>query len=276
MCNKIVNSSEALSLTEEELQDFLKRMEGIVSPGDFEIIKGLANTTRVVNQVLEEKDSSIKSLREMLFGARTEKTKDVLKEETEPEKEPTSQEDGEAKKKPKGHGRNGAAKYVGAEKVPVPHESLQPSDDCPSCTNGKVYSMKSGQVIRITGQAPLEGKVYEPEKLRCNLCGEVFTAELPEEAGPEKYDEKAGSTIAILKYGSGLPFYRLEKLQKSLGIPLPAATQWEIVKEAAEKIAPVFDELVRQAAQGEVIYNDDTNMKILGFPEKKNQEVSFG
>ncbi len=33
-------------------------------------------------------------------------------------------------------------------------------------------------------------------------------------------------------------------------IPLPAATQWQIVEEAAEVIQPVRDELFLQAAQG--------------------------
>ena len=69
--------------------------------------------------------------------------------------------------------------------------------------------------------------------------------------------------IAQLKYGSGVPFYRLEKLQDSLGIPMPPATQWEIVEEAAEIIKPALEELIRQAAQGEVLHNDDTSMRIL-------------
>src|SRR5260370_32119092 len=67
--------------------------------------------------------------------------------------------------------------------------------------------------------------------------------------------------IAQLKYGSGTPFYRLEQLEGQLGIPLPSATQWEVVEEAAELIQPVRDELIRQAAQGEVVHNDDTSMK---------------
>jgi hypothetical protein len=66
-----------------------------------------------------------------------------------------------------------------------------------------------------------------------------------------------------LKYGSGLPFNRLEKLQGGLGIPLPAATQWEIVRDSASVIEPVFAEMIRQAAQGRLFHNDDTTMKIL-------------
>ena len=69
--------------------------------------------------------------------------------------------------------------------------------------------------------------------------------------------------IAQLKYGSGTPFYRLEQLERHLGIPLPAATQWEVVEEAAEVIKPARDELLRQAAQGEVLHNDDTGMRVL-------------
>jgi transposase len=78
------------------------------------------------------------------------------------------------------------------------------------------------------------------------------------------------------KYGSGVPFNRLERLEGSLGIPLPAATQWEIVRDSADRIEPVFEELIRQAAQGRVLYNDDTTMKILGLAkghkEPKNVE----
>ncbi|HMF75012.1 MAG TPA: transposase [Bryobacteraceae bacterium] len=113
------------------------------------------------------------------------------------------------------------------------------------------------------GQAPLAATVYSLERLRCGTCGQVFTAQEPEGVGPEKYDETAAAMIAQLKYGSGVPFYRLEKLEGQLGIPLPAATQWEIVEEAAELIKPVRDELIRQAAQGEVVHNDDTSMRVL-------------
>jgi hypothetical protein len=99
--------------------------------------------------------------------------------------------------------------------------------------------------------------------LRCGACGQVFTAQEPEGVGPEKYDETAAAMIALLKYGSATPFYRLEQLQAQLGIPLPAATQWEIVEETAELIKPARDELIRQAAQGKVLHNDDTTMRVL-------------
>lgn len=196
---------------------------------------------------------------------KTEKTSAVFGE-TE-----TSAPQGEAESA--GHGRNGAEAYRGAKKVPVTHPHLVHGDRCPDCARGNVYAQKEPKtLVRIVGQAPLAATVYELERLRCNACGQVFTAEEPEGVGPEKYDETASAMIAQLKYGSGIPFYRLEGLEDQLGVPLPAATQWELVEEAAEAIKPAHDELIRQAAQGEVLHNDDTGMRVLHMEREPSDE----
>ncbi len=93
----------------------------------------------------------------------------------------------------------------------------------------------------------------------------VFTAPPPAETAERKYDATAGSMIALLKYGSGLPFNRLAGLQGHLEIPLPASTQWDVVAAVARLLTPSFAELVRQAAQGDVLHNDDTTVKILAL-----------
>jgi transposase len=200
----------------------------------------------------------------------TEKTKNVLEQPDTPS--PENDSESPADKTP-GHGRNGASSYTGAKKVAVPHSTLHSGDACPGCEKGKVYAQKEPRtLVRIVGQAPLAATVYELDRLRCNLCGEVFTAEEPEGVGPEKYDETTAAMIALLKYGSGMPFYRLEKLEHLLGIPLPASTQWEIVEEAAEVIKAARDELIRQAAQGEVLHNDDTSMRVLRLAREPSDD----
>ncbi len=172
-----------------------------------------------------------------------------------------------------GHGRNGAEAFRAAQKVEIAHPELKHGDRCPGCGQGNVYRQKEARtLVRIVGQAPLEATLYALERLRCNACGEVYTAEAPEGVGPERYDETAAAMIAQLKYGSGTPFYRLAQLERHLGIPLPAATQWEVVAEAAELIKPARDELIRQAAQGEVLYNDDTSMKVLRLVREPGDE----
>ena len=117
----------------------------------------------------------------------------------------------------------------------APH--LQPGDPCPECREGKVYRQKEPKtLIRFVGQAPLKATVFEMERLRCNACGQVFTADEPASAGPEKYDMTAVAMIALLKYGTGMPFNRMERLEEQLGMPLPAATQWELMEAAAKPI----------------------------------------
>jgi len=54
---------------------------------------------------------------------------------------------------------------------------------------------------------------------------------------------------------------------------LPPATQWGIVKETAEVIRPAYEELICQAAQGEVLYNDDTAIKILALARASPRAV---
>lgn len=193
----------------------------------------------------------------------TGKTSSVVPPPESSEAGPTTEQESAAPPPP-GHGRNRAGAFSGAAKVPIAHQKLRHGDRCPDCDKGNVYGQQEPKVlVRIIGQAPLAATVYALERLRCGACGQVFTAQEPEGIGPEKYDETAAAMSAQLKYGSGTPFYRLEQLEAQLGIPLPAATQWEIVEEAAELLKPARDELIRQAAQGEGVHNDDTGMRVL-------------
>src|SRR5210317_1707473 len=238
----------------------------------------MVETIELLSQCVDEKAASIRRLLRMLFGPRTEKLKNVIKDEQKEKSDSAKSKqenttDKNNKPKPKGHGRNAAADYTAAEQIKVDHATLKPQDNCPGCLKGILYEMKVPKVVvRITGKAPIAAKVYQMQKLRCNLCGEIFIADTPAGIGEEKYDAASAAMIALLKYGSGLPFNRLQQLQGSCGIPLPASTQWEIVDQMAGQFCPVYQELNRQAAQGDVIYNDDTTMKILALMQNNDQQ----
>lgn len=261
---------ERIDLGTEELNQLLERARELLSEEDYRKLKAAVDTLEYLTELVADKDTTIRHLRQLLLPASTEKTKDVLAKAGAGAANPATEskpEDGQKQTKDEsqpGHGRNGSGEFTGAEKVDVPHQELKHGDRCPECGKGNVYGQKEPKVlVRIVGQAPLAATVYSLERLRCGACGQVFTAEEPDGVGPEKYDETASAMIAQLKYGSGTPFYRLERLERHLGIPLPAATQWEVVEEAAEVIKPARDELLRQAAQGEVLHNDDTGMRVL-------------
>src|ERR1039458_6485808 len=214
---------------------------------------------------------TLHALAAMLVRSRnTEKTSEVV---GKPEDSETGQQLDDNTPPPPGHGRNGAEAFGGARKVDIKHQNLTHGDRCPECGRGNVYGQKESKVlVRIIGQAPLAATVYSLERLRCGACGQVFTAQAPEGVGSDKYDETAAAMIAQLKYGAGTPFHRRKQLESQFGIPLPAATQWEIVEEAAQVIKPARDELIRQAAQGTVVHNDDTSMRVLRLKRDPSDE----
>lgn len=255
-----------LEVTVDEALAAVDRIKSTVSAEDHAKLKAAIDTLAFVTRELQAKATSLGRLRQMLFGSTTEKTSEVIgpDEPAGEPAEPTTTAPEEPRPKAPGHGRIAAAALTGAEKVKVLHPSLHGGDGCPECTKGKVYPLADPAVlVRITGMAPLGATVYEKDRLRCNLCGKVYTAPSPVGVGEEKYDDSATAMVGMLKYGAGVPFNRSEKLQAGMGIPLPASTQWELVSEGSKSLTPAHDELVRQAAQGKVLHNDDTTMKVL-------------
>jgi transposase len=269
---------ELMDIEMSELEAILERVKDRLSQDEYNTLHAVFETLMFMTEELGKKQVSIQRLKKLLFGATTEKTREILQQalgnagagsDTGKDNNPGSKP---PKGKPPGHGRNGADAYQGAQKVEVSHPTLHGGDTCPSCKKGKVYeTAEPGRLVRVHGQAPLGATVYELQKLRCNLCGEIFTAPTPPGVGSEKYDAESASMIALLKYGSGVPFNRLERLESSLGIPLPAATQWEIVRDMARMIEPVLRAMIHKAAQGQVLHNDDTTMKILELIQQRRK-----
>jgi transposase len=266
---RLKKPKKRLQLSGSQLKALRGRIkERALAEEDWEVVMAMTETVECLAQALAEKETALARLCKYLLGAPTETARNLLKGKR------SDAPGGRSGKKPrKGHGRNPAAAYEGGEKVHIDHPTLQAGDRCPGCEKGKVYELALPSVfVRIVGQAPLKSTVYERTRLRCNLCGEVFTPELPPEVGEARHDESAAAMVAVLKYGCGMPFHRLERLQANLGQPVPASTQWDILQRAAVDIAPLQDALESCAAQGEVMHNDDTTAKILSFLGEQDPE----
>jgi len=262
-----------LEVTPEELEALLETVREALGEAGYQKLKAAIRTLSYVTELLETREATLASLRRLLCHTRSEKTEAVLEQAGIP-RSPTPREPStEVGSKKPGHGRKGAKAYPGAQRIEVPHATLYRGDRCPGCQRGKVYPLSEpGLLVRLRGQAPIAATVYELEKLRCNLCGEVFTAKAPAGVGQEKYDSTTASMIALLRYGSGFPWNRLADLEESLGVPLPVATQCEIGAEAAATLQPAMEELIRQAAQGAVLHNDDTSMPVLALRRRLGME----
>ena len=260
---------------------------------DYPLLLKLVRLLQTVQSELETKRATIATLRRLLFGPRSEKQKlAALPEEAqqvsipvpEPalagpvpdqgkmESEPTTAATVVPleRKRRKGHGRLGAAAYTGAKVVTCDHH-LKPKDPCPDrLCPGHLYDTKAPQLfLRLEGRPPIDATRFELQTLRCSACQERFAAPLPKEVKPEKYDPAADVVMALLKYGASVPFYRLERLQGMMGIPLPASNQYARCRLLAETLQPLFGELKKQAAQGEIWFGDDTTVRLLGVLSKE-------
>ena len=247
-----------LILSQSERRAFLDAVRPGVPPEHYERIRAMTEAFPELLELFEERGTSLMRVRKIAFGAPTEKTADVcaLTESAGPTAP-------QPKARRKGHGRRGAKAYTGARRIQVPHPTFKPAQVCPACQKGKLrLQPQPATALHLTAQPPITATVHEMEVLRCSLCGKTFTAPLPAEAGVEKFDPSVGVMTGLLRYGTGLPFYRLEQWQQNLGVPLPASTQWELVDEVARQIEPVVDQLAVLAAQAPTIFNDDTTMRV--------------
>lgn len=274
-----------------EVEAALSRIEPQIAGADFELFKRLVSTIMFVMSLLRVQRATIARLRRFFGMASSEKTAAVVGEpnaESPPPEGSTGGEaaavsdpaastvgDGDAEKsKAKGHGRVPASDYKAATHFPVVHASLQPGCSCPGCGRGKLYDLKEpAQLLRIVGQPALAALCWDCQRLRCSSCGDVYTAAAPAEAQGPKFDETAVSMIALLRYSAGVPHNRLERLQDNLETPVPSSTQWDVLDEHAPMFQPVFDEMARQAAQGEVVHDDDTYVRILALMGKRRAEL---
>ena len=248
---------EEITMTESERAAFLERMRSSASPEDYQKIEGMSYALPEIIALIEQDPMTLRKLRHLLFGAKTEKTSQVC-----PPAPPAVL--AAAKPKRKGHGRTKAKEYTGARWVHVPHPDLTAGQVCPLCLQGGVRLQKAKAIVlRIVGSPPISATGFAMDRLRCDTCGVVFTAPVPAEAGLEKYAPSVGVTVALLRYGSGMPHYRLARLQQSLGVPLPESTQWEVMKPLFQQAQPIFEQLTLQAANSPLLHQDDTTMRIL-------------
>jgi len=252
-------------ISAEVLRADVSRIRESMGEGEvFSDMRMLVETMLVIREELDRKGASIQRLTSIIWGPKTESFAAVCRRLKEGGNVTLKGRPKDKREKPKGHGRNGAEDYPKATHTPVPLVGNASGESCPHCPNGKVYPQKEpATLLRITGVAPFKATVYELERRRCSLCGEVFTAPAPAGVSEEKYDPSVAALLGLLRYGAGLPMNRIERLQYGMGIPLPVSTQWEILLKAAGLLAPAYAELTRQAAQGQVLYNDDTVMRLL-------------
>ena len=292
-----------VSLDIAAVEEILARIEPLITKADHECLKGIVATLLAVTRLVRAHGATIVRLRRMLGVRSSEKTANVVGANGRGAKasdgEPTASEQGEpvadeaasdkstsepandtgsavehgSKPRRKGHGRIPGSDYD-ATSTAVLHPTLCTGQQCPACAQGTLYALKEpASTVRVFGQAPLVALRWDCECLRCSACGRVHTAPQPEQARGPKYSESAASIMIVFRYGMGVPLYRLETMQRFLGVPVPASTQWEIARDHEQDVLPVYQVLVALAANAPLLHNDDTYVKILALMGKRRDKL---
>lgn len=137
--------------------------------------------------------------------------------------------------------------------------------DCAECqTQGTLRQDEPQVLVKLVGSPLVTGTRYQIEITRCDVCGTRFKAPVPDEIKTApKYDVSVATTLAIARYSLGLPMHRIEQAQAYHGIPLPDATQWDLLQGLYQIVRPVVEVLQTQAADGDLMLYDDTPNRIL-------------
>ena len=271
---------QILSLSGVELEELLAQLQSLFPEPLFLKVQGLLQTLQWLMGVIEQKTYSLRRLRGIIFGSKTEKASNLFPGDASKDNDPKDNDpkDNDSKgndskgTKPKGHGRQSANAYPGAKVLPIAHEDgLCAGALCPKCLKGKLRALMPARLIRITAQPMLDAIFYEMERLRCALCGAVFTARAPAQAAQGKYDDSVGPMLAINRYGMGVPMYRTAKWQKYFGVPIAASTQWELIASSVKVPQAVYEALKVHAGSGQLIHSDDTTMRIQELARQREQ-----
>jgi hypothetical protein len=297
-----VRSDSVRALSPAELEALRTHARERLTAEDYQRLEWLVASYEEQARLLRDKDALIARLRRKRSSSSSEKSADILPApalgsadaESAPASEPASDPDppnappsGAAsdpasarratrapqRRRRRGHGRIPVDAYQPATHTAVPHTALCAHDPCPSCRQGTVYPLRPQPVLHLVGQAPLVAHRFDCERLRCGRCGEVFTAPAPPEARGPKYSASAAAVLAVLHYGTGLPWHRLEQLQRNVHTPVPASTQWEVVCGAEPSLRPVFEALMDQAAAASVLHTDDTSVRILELMGRRRAKL---
>ena len=176
--------------------------------------------------------------------------------------------------------RKPGAKPVRPDPTVVHHgfEDKGKGDVCPACNTGKLYKYQPAQFVRIAGHSPYSIERHVREQLRCNACGQIFTAPVPSDVQADgepgqQYGYSARTLMGIHKFLAGNPYCRQQSLQQLLAMSISASTIFDQCESLADSLHPVFKQLKRDAANAQLYYIDDTSHRILQQePVKKSRK----
>jgi hypothetical protein len=189
--------------------------------------------------------------------------------------------DPKERKRPRGHGRNGASSYRQAQHFSHPLGPGVLGALCEACRIGKLHRYREKVVIRIVGQPLFSAEAHHHEQGRCRSCGHIVRAQSPDYVcqglGSDyiRYDWSACAMLLVLHYFGGAPFKRLESLHEGWGVLMPDANQWDLVSAGDDLLLPLYRAIEQHAIEKATSFRiDDTGAMVLSLQKQITAELA--
>lgn len=265
ICMSEIKTPPVVEVTEEKLLSTAKSLEAMIEGGHPNVSElrialfALCSYVKVLGWV-SQRGMGIKFLRHLLG----------ISAPPEPPPNPPPPKNGgkDGKKNRHNHGRRGARDFLSPLHRFFAHPEIENvGKRCPECRGGGLYP-HYGQWHRYEGQPILRVLIVNYEIWRCTLCQKSYPAPIAQDIlddGKERQSVgfTATALIVISKFFLGTPWARQERLQTMLKLPLSASTLNDWTHEFASLLLPLYDYLIRVAANSWLFGSDDTGIRIL-------------
>lgn len=143
---------------------------------------------------------------------------------------------------------------------------------CPCCKRGRLYAGQERKLLQFSGGAPVNVERFRKETLRCNSCIKEFVAS----GKIVKWTDSARSSIVLQKC-SGVPFYRLARMQELYNIAISESTLWQQCLGLWNEVGKhIYYGLLEAAGRCGQFYVDDTRARVLAIISSNKKRLISG
>ena len=214
-------------------------------------------------KVMAAMKAELDALKRMVYGRSSEKMPPVAKElrgrgkikKRDPDKAAARRKKNKEKRKD-------------LETIEVQHPVDKDGPDCPTCGKDRDEFRPVGEGRRTTIYEFIPASFRREEHIQQVLacpCGEhIVVADGPPRVGDGggSYGPGFISQVMVSRTADAIPFYRMEKQFKRLGIPIARATMVGLFHRHAEDLAPLAGRILEHIRTQQVVLADETPMKM--------------
>ncbi len=205
-------------------------------------------------------ETTVAKLSKMLFGKKSEKMPRTKQEIEKQDGVQTDKEEAKKKRKKREEQRKRTA-----VDVQINHDIPEANRRCPNCPSQELKDAGTkSSVLYEWVPGHFERQTHVQASYACPCCDYIVTAggpQRPTEGG--QYGSGFMSHVVVSKCADCIPFYRMEKQFRRIGIPTSRSTLCYLFHQAAELLTPLYQRMAAYVALSLIVLADETPLPVL-------------